>query len=137
MLSRLTIGRAVLAANVALATVIAVEFVLLVVAIGAQRSSARDARDTEAVLATANKLEKTVLDLETGERGYVIARREEFLAVGAGVDVVGSDDVSVPFVCRQSVFTHLDQNDGILFGRGDVANADFMRRNWRSLGRAV
>src|SRR5512133_1471469 len=79
MLSRLTIGRAVLAANVALATVIAVEFVLLVVAIGAQRSSARDARDTEAVLATANKLEKTLLDLETGERGYVIARREEFL----------------------------------------------------------
>jgi signal transduction histidine kinase/CHASE3 domain sensor protein len=79
MLSRLTIGRAVLVANVALATVIALEFVLLVVAIGAQRSSARDARDTEAVLATANKLEKTVLDLETGERGYVIARREEFL----------------------------------------------------------
>jgi signal transduction histidine kinase len=79
MLSRLTIGRAVLVANVALATVIAVEFVLLVVAIGAQRSSAHDARDTEAVLATANKLEKTLLDLETGERGYVIARREEFL----------------------------------------------------------
>jgi signal transduction histidine kinase/CHASE3 domain sensor protein len=79
MLSRLTIGRAVLVANVALAIVIALEFVLLVVAIGAQRSSARDARDTEAVLATADKLEKTVLDLETGERGYVIARREEFL----------------------------------------------------------
>jgi signal transduction histidine kinase len=79
MLSRLSIGRAVLAANVALATVIALEFVLLVVAIGAQRSSARDARNTEAVLVTANKLEKAVLDLETGERGYVIARREGFL----------------------------------------------------------
>ena len=80
MLSRLTIGRAVLVANAALAAVIALEFVLLVLAIGAQRSSARQARDTEAVLTTANRLEKTVLDLETGERGYVITQREEFLA---------------------------------------------------------
>ena len=79
MLSRLTIGRAVLAANAGLAAVIALEFVLLVVAIGAQRSAARQARDTAGVLATASNLEKTVLDLETGERGYVITQREEFL----------------------------------------------------------
>ena len=63
----------------ALAVVIAVVFVLLLFAINDLRDSARLTRQTQVELSTADVLEKLVLDLETGVRGYVITRERRFL----------------------------------------------------------
>jgi CHASE3 domain sensor protein len=42
-------------------------------------ASAQLARHSEEVLATANQLERLVVDLETGGRGFVITGQERFL----------------------------------------------------------
>jgi signal transduction histidine kinase len=63
----------------ALVVVIAVVFVLLLLAINDLRDSARLTRQTQVELSTADVLEKLVVDLETGLRGYVITREQRFL----------------------------------------------------------
>ena len=66
-------------ASVALAAVVAACFAILVVSIGDLRNSSQLARHSEEVIATSNRFERLMLDLETGVRGYVIARQERFL----------------------------------------------------------
>jgi len=63
----------------ALAVVIAAVFVLLLLAINDLRDSARLTRDSQQELSAADVLEKLVVDLETGVRGYVITRERRFL----------------------------------------------------------
>jgi CHASE3 domain sensor protein len=62
-----------------LALIVGAVFALLLVTIGDLRESARRATDTRAELAAADRLEKLVIDLETGARGFVITRHERFL----------------------------------------------------------
>jgi signal transduction histidine kinase/CHASE3 domain sensor protein len=62
-----------------LGVIVAVEFALLVFVIDSLRAASRDARNAETVLSTSNRLERAVLDLETGARGFVIARQPRFL----------------------------------------------------------
>jgi hypothetical protein len=62
-----------------LALIVGAVFVVLVVAIEDQRDSARLAVHSRAELAAADSLEKLVIDLETGVRGFVITREEGFL----------------------------------------------------------
>ncbi|MGA8117806.1 MAG: CHASE3 domain-containing protein [Actinocatenispora sp.] len=62
-----------------LATVIVGVFGFLIYAVTAQRDSAQLSQDTQAGLASANKLERLVIDLQTGERGYVLTRQARFL----------------------------------------------------------
>jgi signal transduction histidine kinase len=54
-------------------------FALLVGAITGMRDAALLARHSDQVLTAANDLERIVIDLETGERGYLLTKDEEFL----------------------------------------------------------
>ena len=62
-----------------LALLVASAFTVVVLAIAELRQSAVLARHSEAVLAAANRLERLVIDLETGQRGFVITGEERFL----------------------------------------------------------
>ena len=62
-----------------LALIIAGAFAVLLFSIADLRTSERLARHSEEVLAAANQLERLIIDLETGQRGFVITRREHFL----------------------------------------------------------
>ncbi|HEY2636167.1 MAG TPA: ATP-binding protein [Solirubrobacteraceae bacterium] len=66
-------------ASGALGAVLAVVFIVLVLAIGSQRDAARDARMSEQVIALASDLRARLLDLETGERGFLLTSRESYL----------------------------------------------------------
>ena len=66
-------------ASAGLAALIGAAFVILIVAIVNLRSQSRTERHSEEVIATANKLEKLVLDLQTGARGYVISHHGVYL----------------------------------------------------------
>jgi signal transduction histidine kinase len=71
-------GRTLVAAA-GLALVVGVAFAIVLLAIADLRDSAVRARQSEEVLAAANQLERLVVDLETGLRGYLITGEEPFL----------------------------------------------------------
>jgi signal transduction histidine kinase len=54
-------------------------FAVLLVSVADLRTSARLARHSEEVLVAANQLERLIVDLETGQRGFVITAQERFL----------------------------------------------------------
>jgi signal transduction histidine kinase len=54
-------------------------FAVLVFSVADLRTSERHARHSEEVLVAANQLERLVVDLETGQRGFVITGQERFL----------------------------------------------------------
>ncbi len=69
----------VLGASVLLALVVGASFTVLLRAIFAQRDSASLAMHSQEVLASANRLERLVIDIESGLRGYLLTRQERFL----------------------------------------------------------
>jgi signal transduction histidine kinase len=71
--------RRTVVASALLALVVGGAFAVLVVAIADERDAADRARHSEEVLAAANHLERLVIDLETGQRGFVIIGDERFL----------------------------------------------------------
>src|SRR4051812_33383432 len=54
-------------------------FAVLLVTIGELRDAGRQASQSREELSAADSLEKLVIDLETGQRGFVITRQERFL----------------------------------------------------------
>ena len=72
--------RRVMVASTALVVLIAGAFGVLLVAVDRTRDSAALARHSRMELAAANRLEKLVVDLETGQRGFVITGEQRFLA---------------------------------------------------------
>jgi signal transduction histidine kinase len=62
-----------------LALLIGLAFSVLLWSIADVRGSLNAARHSEAKLVEANGLEKLLVDLETGQRGFIIARQESFL----------------------------------------------------------
>jgi signal transduction histidine kinase/DNA-binding response OmpR family regulator/CHASE3 domain sensor protein len=66
-------------AGVVVAVLVGAGFAILAVSIQDLRGSARVAHHSEEVVAATNALEKLVLDLETGQRGYVLTHDERFL----------------------------------------------------------
>jgi signal transduction histidine kinase len=62
-----------------LALVIGAAFAVLLSSVTDLRASERRARQSEEVLVVANRLERLVIDLETGQRGFVVTRQERFL----------------------------------------------------------
>jgi signal transduction histidine kinase len=62
-----------------LAILVGTAFALLVRAIGEERDSAQLATHSQEVIGAASGLERLVLDLETGHRGYLITRDARFL----------------------------------------------------------
>jgi len=59
--------------------VVGAAFAVLLVSVDDLRTSERLARHSEEVLVSANHLERLVVDLETGQRGFVITGQERFL----------------------------------------------------------
>jgi signal transduction histidine kinase/CHASE3 domain sensor protein len=68
-----------LAASVVLAVLVGGVLALLVVTLLGFRHTAQRVRHSEEVIASANQLEKQLLDLETGERGFMLTRQQRFL----------------------------------------------------------
>ena len=66
-------------ATVALALVVGAVFATLLITIEDARSAERGALHSQDVLLAANGLEQRVLDLETGQRGFILTRQTEFL----------------------------------------------------------
>jgi len=54
-------------------------FAVMLFSVDDLRTSERRARHSEEVLVAANQLERLVVDLETGQRGFVITGEERFL----------------------------------------------------------
>ena len=72
--------RRVVVASAVLVVLIAGAFAVLLVALDSSADSAALARQSRTELAVANRLEKLVVDLETGQRGFVITHEPRFLA---------------------------------------------------------
>jgi signal transduction histidine kinase len=68
-----------LVASALLALIVGGVFAGLLLSIGELQGAGARARHSEEVLASANGVEKLVLDVETGQRGYVITRNAAFL----------------------------------------------------------
>jgi CHASE3 domain sensor protein len=73
------IAQRMLLASVALALVVGAVFAILVVPIRDSRSAERRALHSQDVLIAAHGLEQRVLDLETGQRGFILTRQPQFL----------------------------------------------------------
>ena len=71
-------GRMLLASGL-LTLVLGATFAVLLLAVDDLREAARATHASEEVLATANEMERLVIDLETGVRGFVLTREERFL----------------------------------------------------------
>jgi signal transduction histidine kinase len=71
--------RTVVASGV-LAVLVSAAFVVLFLSIASMRDASGLARHSQAVLSVANRLERLVVDLETGERGFLITGQERVLA---------------------------------------------------------
>jgi signal transduction histidine kinase len=77
--ARASLTRQVTLAAVVLAVVLGLVFAVLLNAINAQRSSAMDAQHGQQALASAARVERLVVDLQTGVRGFVITGDPSFL----------------------------------------------------------
>jgi len=72
--------RRVMLASVALVVLIGGAFAVLLVALDSMRDSGALARHSRVELSAGDRLEKRVVDLETGQRGFVITHEPRFLA---------------------------------------------------------
>ena len=73
------IAQRMVLATVALALVVGAVFATLLLTIEDARNAERSALHSQDVLIAANGLELRVLDLETGQRGFILTRQTEFL----------------------------------------------------------
>jgi signal transduction histidine kinase len=71
--------RRMVVASGLLALIIAAAFAMLLSSVSELRTLEGRARTSEEVLVVANRLERLVVDLETGQRGFVITRQDRFL----------------------------------------------------------
>jgi signal transduction histidine kinase/HAMP domain-containing protein len=71
--------RRLIAASGLLALIVGGAFVVLLLAIGDLRDAGRRSDHSQEVLIAANELERLLLDLETGERGFILTHQERFL----------------------------------------------------------
>ncbi|HEY6890036.1 MAG TPA: CHASE3 domain-containing protein, partial [Solirubrobacter sp.] len=72
--------RRLVAASILLALVVGGGFTVMLLAIDELRTDDRRTRRAQRVTVAANQLEQLLLDLETGERGFVLTRQDQFLA---------------------------------------------------------
>lgn len=69
----------VMLASAVLAVLVAGAFVVLLLALDSTRDSRALARDSRVQLASANRLEKLVIDLEAAQHGFIITHEPRFL----------------------------------------------------------
>ena len=73
------IAQRMLLASVALALVVGAAFAILLVPLGDARNAERSALHAQDVLIAAHGFEQRLLDLETGQRGFILTRQPQFL----------------------------------------------------------
>jgi signal transduction histidine kinase len=71
--------RRTIVASAVVAALVGAAFALLLRAVLEERESLRSALRSQQVLTVANSLERLVLDIETGQRGFFLERRTQFL----------------------------------------------------------
>ncbi len=71
--------RRMIIASALLAFLTSGAFVILLLAIADQRKSAQLSRHSQQVLVTASQLERLLVDVETGTRGYILTNEQRFL----------------------------------------------------------
>jgi signal transduction histidine kinase len=76
---RVGLTRRMIVAGALLTLLTSAAFAVLLLAIHDQRSSADLARHSQEVLAAANRVERLLVDIETGTRGYLLTRDGRFL----------------------------------------------------------
>ncbi|MGW3465766.1 CHASE3 domain-containing protein, partial [Streptomyces olivaceoviridis] len=76
---RLGLTRLTVAASALLALLIGVAFVVLLWAIDDANDSTSARRASRTALVEAGSMEQLLVDLETGQRGFVITKRDDFL----------------------------------------------------------
>jgi signal transduction histidine kinase len=86
--------RRMLVASSLLALVIATAFAVLLSSVADLRTSERRARQSEEVLVVANRLERLVVDLESGQRGFIITGQERFLQPWTDAQVAFPDQAT-------------------------------------------
>jgi signal transduction histidine kinase len=86
--------RRIVIASGLLALVIATAFAVLLSSVADLRTSERRARQSEEVLVVANRLERLVVDLETGQRGFVITGQARFLQPWRDAQVAFPEEAS-------------------------------------------
>jgi signal transduction histidine kinase len=91
--------RRVIIASALLTLLTGAAFAVLVLAISDLRSSARLSRHSQQILATSNEVERLLVDIETGVRGYLLTGQDEFLtparAAEAGFDAASTELVNL------------------------------------------
>jgi signal transduction histidine kinase len=75
----LSLEARLVAASAVLALLVAGAFLILILALSAHREATREQAESRDVIVEALTLQKLVLDMETGLRGYVITGRRSFL----------------------------------------------------------
>lgn len=75
------ISRRVIIASGLLLLMVGAAFAVLIFAVADLQTSERRVQHSQEVLATANQLERRVVDLETSQRGFIITGQEQFLDV--------------------------------------------------------
>jgi signal transduction histidine kinase len=76
---RAGLTRRMVIASALLALLTSAAFAVLLLAIRDQRSSAQLARHSQEVLVAANRVERLLVDIETGTRGYLLTGQDRFL----------------------------------------------------------
>jgi signal transduction histidine kinase len=71
--------RRMIVASCLLALVVGAAFAVLLTSVADLRAAQRRAQLSQEILVAANRLERLVVDMETGQRGFLLTRREEFL----------------------------------------------------------
>jgi signal transduction histidine kinase len=71
--------RRVLVASGLLAVIIAIGFAVLLTSVAVDSRLQRHARRSEEVLVVANRLERSIVDMETGQRGFLLTGSADFL----------------------------------------------------------
>jgi signal transduction histidine kinase len=71
--------RRTIVASALLALVVGAAFAVLARAVSEERDSSGQAIRSQEMIAAASRLERLVLDLESGQRGYLVTRQERFL----------------------------------------------------------
>jgi signal transduction histidine kinase len=74
------LNRRVMLASTTVVVLIAGAFVVLLVALDSNRDAGAQAQHSRTELSAANRVEKLVIDLETGQRGFLITHDKRFLA---------------------------------------------------------
>jgi CHASE3 domain sensor protein len=98
--------RRMVIASALLALLTSAAFAVLLLAIRDQRSSAQLARHSQEVLAAANRVERLLVDIETGTRGYLLTGDNQFLqpahAGEAGFAQASSELVDLTRILEQN-----------------------------------